>query len=159
MHGHALGAAGALEAAATLLNAVSDELGESIATLDLALKRLNLGISTWVPMAGRDDEGTGWFSWRELGYAKIGSKWGISLRTRSGFYDADDSGSYEEWLFNDAPRALRIEAVDKLPELLEGLTKAASTTTTKIKDKIGRAEQVVAAITPPPPVPVPRRKS
>ena len=60
-----------LAAAATELNAVSDELGKAIGTLDGVLQHLNLGVSTW--------------------------------------------------LFNDAPRALRVDAIDKLPDLLEQL--------------------------------------
>ena len=36
-----------LSLAASHLNLVSDELGKSIAVLDAALKKLNLGISTW----------------------------------------------------------------------------------------------------------------
>ena len=36
-----------LSLAASHLNIVSDELGKSISVLDAALKKLNLGISTW----------------------------------------------------------------------------------------------------------------
>lgn len=138
-----------LQVAATRLNSVSDELSKSIDALDSALKRLNLGVPAWVKIAGDFDANTGYFWARELGYARIGPKWGIALRTRDG--DAGDPSheSVEEWLFGDAPRKLRLEAISKLPQLLEELVKQADSIAEKIKDKIGEAQQVAQAITPP----------
>jgi hypothetical protein len=134
-----------LKAAATQLNAISDKLGKSISALDAALQRFNLGVETWVRISTySEDDGNYYF--REIGYAKVGPKWGIALRTRQGHAEYPEGEHLEQWLFNDAPRALRVDAVDKLPELLEGLVKTASTTTEKIKDKIDLAQQVVAAI-------------
>lgn len=138
-----------LSAAATQLNAVSDELGKSITALDLALKKLNLGISAWVQISRQTDPQDGSFSAHFLGYAKIGSKWGIALSITEGNEFTGDFVRDEEWLFNDAPRALRVEAVEKLPELLEGLITEANTTAERIKDKIGHAQQVAQAITRP----------
>lgn len=144
-----------LKAAATQLNTVSDELGHSISELDAALKRLNLGISAWVTIAGSlaSTSPDGYFWAQQLGYAKVGSKWGIALRTVQGneFADPDENPSPEEWLFNDAPRALRVKAVQELPELLEELTREARATADKITEKIGQAEELVAAIAAPPP--------
>ena len=140
-----------LKAAAAQLNAVSDELGKPISALDAALQRLNLGVVTWVEIAGNFDGNTGDYWAREIGYAKLGSKWGIALRTRSGNAQDPDDEYGESWLFNDAPRALRVEAVDKLPEFLAELVKAANKTADEIKGKIGSAQQVVSAIVPPRP--------
>ena len=44
-----------LKVAAGELNAVSDELGKPVTKLDQALKRLSLGVSTWVKIRGQDD--------------------------------------------------------------------------------------------------------
>ena len=135
-----------LEAAATQLNAVSDQLGESITALDLILKRLNLGIPAWEKIAGDYDANTGSFWAHEIGYAKIDGKWGIALRTRDGDAADPEDEHIERWLFSDAPRKLRLDAIDKLPELLDRLIKEAESIAEKIKDKIGRAQQVVTAV-------------
>ena len=54
--------------------------------------------------------------------------------------------SIEEWLFNDGPRAMRISAIDKIPDLLERLVKAADKTTKKVQEKTSQALELAAAI-------------
>jgi hypothetical protein len=123
-----------LTVASTSLNTASDGLGEAMSVFDAALQKLNLGISAWVAVSGNDDEDGGWWS-RESGYTKIGDKWGIALKTASGNYGCPDRDSVEKWLFDDAPRWMRIEAVARIPDLLEALLRQAEDTTKKIKDK------------------------
>ncbi len=130
-----------LSTAATELNQVSDELGKFVAALDTALRKLNLGLSTWIRLDSRED-GSGNYTKRDLGYAKIAGRWGISLRTMSGNHNTPDVANEEEWLFNDAPRALRIESVEKLPELFEALIKDAETATAQIKARTSQAQQL-----------------
>lgn len=138
-----------LAVAASELNVVSDQLGESISVLDASLKKLNLGVDTWVQVGGHEDnEGT--YHWRDIGYSKVASKWGIALRTRDG-NDNWDVYDVETWAFNDGPRALRVEAVDYLPALIEALVKQANETATKIREKIGQAKLVAKAIAQPHP--------
>lgn len=137
-----------LSTVATDLNAVSDELGKSIAEIDAALKKLNLGITTWVRIHG--DDGNPFaddsFWSRDIGYAKVSNKWGISLRTIDGQHSDPDRSVTEEWPFNDAPRSLRLEAIDKIPELLETLSKDAVKTTKDIRARLGEAQAVAEAI-------------
>ena|SRR6266853_714645 len=133
-----------LSAAATSLNAASDELGKTITELDAALKYLNLGVPAWVQICGNEDENGNYWT-RSIGYARIGNQWGIALGTVSGNNNFDDADE-EEWLFNDAPRWMRIEGVAKIPELLEKLTKQASETTERIKKKTAEAKELTAAI-------------
>ena len=94
-----------------LIRTLSDELGKSIGVLDAALKKLNLGISTWSRL-DRWEDAFGNYSSRYLGYAKVNNRWGIALRTVAGNNNQPEEATVEEWLFNDAPRALRIEAVE-----------------------------------------------
>jgi hypothetical protein len=137
-----------LTQAATELNAVSDELGKFVTALDSALRRLNLGIATWLRLESRED-GSGNYTKRDLGYAKIGNKWGIALRTMSGNHNDVEDSNVEEWLFNDAPRALRIESVEKLPDLFESLVKEADAATRQIRTKTERAQALASALTDP----------
>jgi len=135
-----------LTQAATELNAVSDELGKFVTALDAALRRLNLGIATWLRLESRED-GSGNYTKRDLGYAKVGNKWGIALRTMSGNHNDVEDSNVEEWLFNDAPRALRIESVEKLPDLFENLVKEADAATKQIRTKTERAQALASALT------------
>lgn len=135
-----------LSTAASELNAVSDELGKFVGALDLALKKLNLGIATWIRLDSRED-GSGNYIKRDLGYAKVANRWGIALRTMSGNHNAPDISTDEEWLFNEAPRALRIESVEKLPDLFDGLIKEAETATAQIRARTSQAQHLAHILT------------
>lgn len=130
-----------LSTAATELNAVSDELGKFVGALDAALKRLNLGITTWIRLDSRED-GLGNYIKRDVGYAKLANRWGIALRSMTGNHNTPDISTSEEWLFNDAPRALRLESVEKLPDLFEALIKEAEAVTAQIKARSSQAQQL-----------------
>lgn len=134
-----------LQDCAAVLNAASDELGRAIADADAALKKLNLGISAWVELFEHKDESSGDFTDRGLGYAKVNGRWCIALRTREGCF-AEGTVHSEEWPFNEAPRALRAEAVEKLPDLLTALARAADDTTADIEAKTVKAREFAAAI-------------
>ena len=135
-----------LSAAASELNTASDELGRSISVLDAALKKLNLGIPTWVNIQEWHDQSGEYYTIDKLGYAKVGGKWGIALRTADGSYNYPDDEKSEEWLFNEAPRSLRISAIDKIPDLLERLIKEAQAMIKKVRDKGARARELAEAI-------------
>lgn len=127
------------------LNSASDELGKTIAELDVVLRDLNLGITSWVPFAGNTDADGSFWS-RNIGYARIGSQWGIALQEDSGNESFEGSYREEVWLFNNAPRWMRVEAIGKIPELLEKLSQQAKETTDKIKKKTEEAKLLAAAI-------------
>jgi hypothetical protein len=88
-----------------------------------------------------------WYWSEDLGYAKSGATWGICLRKLSGDYQrADEDEQIESWLFNDAPRTLRISAIDKIPELLEKLSEEAVKTTNEIRKRLSDAQAVAEAV-------------
>ena len=135
-----------LSAVAADLNNVSDELGKSVVEIDAALKKLNLGISVWVGVHHwSDDDGLDFYD-EEIGYGKVQNKWGISLRTISGNRQWPDQDTVELWSFNDGPRTLRLNSIEKLPELLTTLSKEAVATTLKIKNKLADAQAVALAV-------------
>jgi hypothetical protein len=127
-----------LNIAAKDLNTASDEFKEAVSVLDSALERLNLGVASWVLISSGEDEDGTWQR-REIGYVRIGKKWGIAIRHCWGDLSWPQNDNEEQWLFSDAPRWMRIEAVAKIPDLLDGLTKQAEDTTQKLKK---RTEQV-----------------
>jgi len=133
-----------LSSVASDLNTVSDELGKSIAEIDSALKKLNLGISVWVDLNRWEYDLD--YSYESIGYAKVNGKWGIALRSGSGNLNWPDQEAVEQWLFSDAPRTLRLSAIEKLPEMLKSLSGEAARTTEKIRNSLAEAQAVAAAV-------------
>ena len=134
-----------LKTAAAQLNVVSDQLAEPILALEQTLKRLNLGVSAWVEVHGNTSD-SGESYWHiDVGYDKIDSTWGIALRERSGDYDSPEDEHRESWLFANAPRRWRADAIEHLPALLVQLTTAATEATEKLRERIAKAQEVAAA--------------
>jgi len=134
-----------LSESAARLNAVSDEFARATAPIDAALKKLNLGVSASVKYVGAQDQ-NGDFWERRIGYGKVSGKWGLTLSTCSGNSNYDDYDE-EAWLFNDAPRWMRIEAIDHLSELVEELVKEATKTAANLENKIDSARELANTIT------------
>jgi hypothetical protein len=158
----------ALSAVASSLNAASDALTKVVSTLDESLKKLNVGVTAWVTFRSRADANSDpeTYDDDQIGYCKIRGTWGISLRHIWGNAGWDDHNSDGPWLFNDAPRDLRLRSVDKIPDLIEALGKEASETIKQVHESTQRAsalagaiEQIVLAektgvkLPPPPPSP------
>lgn len=140
-----------LQNAAEMLNSVSDELGKSIACIDDSLRKLNLGISVWVGVTGWDNtqEGGDDFWAEEIGYAKFNGKWGLCLRRREGTYRNPDDESIEVWAFNDAPRVQRLEALDKITELLQRLNDEAAKVTKRVQARLADVQVVANVLSTP----------
>jgi hypothetical protein len=79
---------------------------------------------------------------RILRNRRIGKTWGIALRDEAGHWDNPRAIRYQTWLFNDAPRSFRLEALPKLPDLFEELVKQVDETTAKIEAATSEAQQL-----------------
>jgi hypothetical protein len=139
---------GRLAASAKTLNTVSDELAKPVGRIDAILKMLNLGIEAWVQTVG------GWETVDEVeehfvGYAKVEGDWGLAVRIKRGRPGDDYRVSSDEWRFNSAPRSLRVEAIDALPELLDRLSKKSDSMIKKLKEKTERAERLASLLERP----------
>jgi hypothetical protein len=134
-----------LAASTAQLNTASDELTRSIGPIDTALKMLGVRVTVWHQYAGTQDS-SGHYWRRRIGYALIRGTWGLALSTVSGSQPhAEDH--YEEWLYNDAPHAMRVEALDHVPALFETLAKQVTKAATELKKKTDLARQLAATIT------------
>ena len=147
-----------LVASAAELNAISDEIAKPIATIEATLKKLNLGVWAWAEFAGEEDFNSGSFWDRSIGYAKVSRVWGIAIRTRSGLLGEGEHTDTETWRFNDAPRSYRIQALKKLPDLLEQLVDATCFTTAALKNQLAATNQVAETISRMAPSKPARRK-
>lgn len=133
-----------LAASAEVLSTASDEFAKPISQLDEALKKLDLGLLTWERVSGGQDDDSYWR--RDVGYARIGRTWGLAIRKINGNHAYPDDETIEQWLFNEAPRSYRIEALDKLPDLLEELIKNSDKTAKKLKEKAVEAQELAIAL-------------
>ena len=147
-----------LVTSATELNAISDEIAKPIATIEATLQKLNLGVSAWAEFAGETELETGCFWDRSIGYTRVSRVWGIAIRSRSGPLAAFELTETETWRFNDAPRSYRIQALGKLPDLLEQLVKTTCKTTAALKNKVAATNQVAETISRMAPSKPARRK-
>jgi len=147
-----------LTAAAANLNAVSDELGKPIAELEEALKKLSLGVVVWARMeSDHEPDGGGWWT-RDIGYAKINGKWGISLRSRSGDEEYPERDREEAWQFNEAPRWMRVKGIEHIPTLLDQMVLETNGAAEKLRAKISEASEIVGAVRASVPAPVGKKK-
>jgi len=155
-----------LSAVASSLNSASDELTKVVAVLDETIRNLNIGLTVWINFTCRVEQPPEYDN-DQIGYCKLNGKWGIALQRVWGDYQSDYYQSDGPWLFNDAPRDMRLKSVDKIPDLIEALGKEAFETTRNVHEKTQQVrelanaiQQVVVAektgIKPPPPLPSPK---
>lgn len=130
---------------AARLNSASDELSKAVAPIDAALKKLNLGVTAWHPYINSHDAQDGSYYMRRVGYAKVSGKWGLALSIVSGYVN-DPEDDIEQWLFNDAPRWMRIEAVDHIPALLEELVRQADKVAVALHEKSSQARELAVTL-------------
>jgi hypothetical protein len=135
-----------LSSSARSLNAGTDELTKLGTSFDAALKKLNLGIDAWIEMAcGSNEMGTRSY-YDQLGYAKISGKWAVGIRQVERDEHSGDEEVTQEWFFADAPRELRISAVNRMPELIQKLQEEAQRTSERINDTLENARAVLMAL-------------
>jgi hypothetical protein len=127
------------------LNKVSDQLTVQIELIEREFKRLNLGVTAWVTISQDEDEDGNWTR-EELGYTRIGNRWGVALKTLSGML-GDESEPDETFSgFSDAPRQLRIRAVKYIPELIEQLSVEAEAMIAKLSPEVDEVSQLTQAL-------------
>ena len=137
-----------LSSASKILNDASDAFGGAITSLDEALNNLNPGVRAWVTVSSSGaDEDAPWLIFEErLGYDKTSGRWGLSLCTVTVNGPAGEEEAIDSWLFNDAPRNLRLRAVDHVPMLIEALAKEASQTAQRVSEQADYARDLAQSI-------------
>lgn len=116
------------------LNELSDEFGKPIDELDEYLKKLNLGLNCWTIIS--DPGSTTKLS---IGYTKL-DRWGIAL-------SRTENGVREDWLYNNAPRWLRLRGIRFIPELFHALIKTAEAAIERVEEKTTIVKDIVKDIT------------
>jgi hypothetical protein len=139
----------ALSEIAPELNTASDELTIAVSYLDEALKKLNIGLAAWVAFQTRGyEDAPQAYDEDQIGYSKVNGVWGIALRHIWGDPGRDEYGHDGPWLFNDASREMRLQSIDKIPDVIEKLAKDALSTKKKIEAKTTEVRTLADAIGP-----------
>lgn len=115
------------------LNAAAQEIEKAVAQVEQYLEIRNLGVPAWVKIKGWDNAGE--YSLTELGYDLFGYEWCIAIREVHGHENYPEETTTKKWRFAQSPRKLRISAVDKLPELIDEITKEARRTARRLREK------------------------
>ncbi|HEY2498944.1 MAG TPA: hypothetical protein VGK24_17915 [Candidatus Angelobacter sp.] len=134
------------------LNNATDQLNEQINTIEEALASYNLGVSGWgiahhVDHEERDNFG----NVRDIhtqaiyaGYEKRSGKWCLLA---SSIFDSDPDTS-QEWILRDAPREIRLQAIDGIPKLLEDMIAKATKLSHEVSAKTAQAANLAQSIRP-----------
>jgi len=134
-----------LSKTAKSLNDATDKLGKVIEMLDAALKGLNLGLQAWVKFEDWSDEEGTWLT-EKVGYGKIGGKWGISISSETGNYSNPDGDTFRSWLFNEAPREMRMKAIAHLQDVIAELNRVGEKTVDEINKKTAQVDELALAV-------------
>jgi hypothetical protein len=138
-----------LSSASKTLSEASNKLTEQIKEIETALASYNFGIVTWVNLRQSSEEvemekGNNLRVTRleRLGYSKKNGKWGLCASSSIEEFEEE----FEWWLLRDAPRELRILAVDAIPKLLEEMVIRAKALTTKVTSTTDRAKSIAHSL-------------
>ena len=137
-----------LTSIANNLNKATDELTRVVGVLDDALQRLNVGIPVWVTVVKWSSESDPTaYECENVGYAKINGMWCIGINRAVGDEASSEPDEVREiWPFNDAPRELRLRAVEKLPKLIDKLAESAEQAAEVVNKKLAETKAFAAAI-------------
>lgn len=135
------------------LNEASDELSKQISAIESALNQYKLGVWVWVKkpilteteISDPDDQGRRYeynFDY-QLGYGKHKGRWGLLV---SHGWEADDGTDTKIMFLRDAPREIRIKAMDRIPNLLDDLAQEMSSLTQEASKRASEAKQLAATL-------------
>ena len=134
------------------LNEASNQLSEQIKGIETALASQKLGVRAWVEMRRapeREKASDGkiyeFTCVDELGYDKHQGKWGLLVAS---YYEEtlDPSDFENAQLLRDAPRELRMAAVDALPKLIQKIADEASKLAKEVASKAEQAKSIAAVL-------------
>ena len=142
---------GVLISVSESLNKASDMLSMRISEVETALQRYNLGVKAWVEVyrERHEHEVDGaphtyvTYLVRLLGYSKNNGKWGL---LSAEYWDENEEETWRQSFLHEAPRDMRIAAIDKLPDLIKKLAHNATELAAEATTKAETARQIAATL-------------
>lgn len=139
-----------LSAVSQTINDASDELNEQIRTIEAALASYNLGVSAWVRVRDvpqreySNGQLTEYTQTESLGYDRHKGKWCL----RVGAWCPEFERDLGDWVLLDAPREMRMYALEAIPQLLEKLFLEASKLASEVAGRAARAKMIAESVKP-----------
>jgi hypothetical protein len=118
----------------TELNDAAREIEKAVHQIEEFLEIRNPAVSAWVTIKSWNDQ-SGEYGRTQLGYDLFGYHWHIGIREIEGHENFPEEATVKTWRFTQSPRKLRISAVEKLPDLVDELTKEARRTARRLREK------------------------
>jgi prefoldin subunit 5 len=120
-----------LETLAPDLNATSDEFTAVLETLNKRLNGLNLGVELLLPYDQMKIA---------VGYGKFQGKWGIIVRRDDAMIGT------EIWHLTEAPRNLRLHAINRIEPLLAEMASSTKRLNDRIREGVSQLKDITEAI-------------
>lgn len=136
-----------LSSASETLNQASNKLTDQIKEIESSLSSYNFGVVAWVHLRRSPEEidNGGWVDRIDrLGYTKQNGKWALYVSSAVQEFD-----EFESWLLRDAPRDLRVLAIDAIPKLLEEMVIKAKELTAEVTSKTDSAKALAQSLRKP----------
>lgn len=145
-----------LSTASEGLNNVSDIFNGQIKVIEDALASYNVGVSAWVPAFTDSHEECDRVgnvlgvveTHYSLGYQKSGGRWCLMVSSLCEYGYPPGEGQRRDWVLLDAPREIRMKAIDAVPKLIEALIAEATRLTTEIAHKTSDARTLAISVKP-----------
>lgn len=132
---------------ASSLNLVSDKLNTSVNRLEAVLKKHPISVTSWVTFARWESPDGMFYRNNQVGFTRTNGKWGLAIRVAVGDrINGEDRNQTEQWIFNEAPRAFRVKAVSKLPDVLEQLIKDGTEMIAEVTEQAKAVDFLAAAL-------------
>src|SRR5713101_2616187 len=124
-----------LKISAERLNAATDVINRELQSAESQIRDMNIGLECWpsgCELDHRPRTGSQFFDAVCLGFAHVSKSWCLAVRTMTGFEGSEFEGREAEILSEgepspllQAPRPIRIAALEKLPLLIAALKETA----------------------------------
>jgi hypothetical protein len=129
------------------LNSLTDQLTEQVAQVESVVNVLNLGLRVSIIVHSYSGDDEPWLSSDlRLSYDKNDGKWGFEIEEYDEDHNTDRRHNYKSWKFKDAPRALRLEVVQRIPDLIKEMVKESEVAAKQVTEKLGDAKSIASSL-------------
>ena len=138
------------------LNRLTNELSNYVEAIESNINTLNPGLKVSVVVETSNYEEGAWRHYVLLWYDKIEGKWGLAVEEYDENQDDPEAHPVNQktWAFKDAPRALRLQVVSSIPDLIKELVKESGNMARATEMTVARVKEIASSLrkTAAPPV-------
>ncbi|MEO5726076.1 MAG: hypothetical protein ABI134_18375 [Byssovorax sp.] len=126
------------------ISTATDALNASLQRAQQALTELNLGVTAAVPLYPQMSHAESHLDWRQfIRFGKDASGWRLILESG---HEGQDPEDWSESPLLNASKEVRLQAVVRLPALLEQLVETAEAHLTSLKERAAEADAFASTV-------------